>query len=74
MNSVSPSVYVRFASLYARDLCGTMQPQQNITTLAFNPNELSTTVGYQWDTSIIVTPTLGTNGTTMFTQAKWGDQ
>jgi hypothetical protein len=39
--SVSPSVYIGFTSLYAFDFCGKVGSVYTSTTVAFNPDELS---------------------------------
>ena len=76
MNSTSPSIYVVFESLYATDACGFFGPQYIATTLAFDQNELSTTVGYRWDAvnkTLAYDPQFIFDGQT-FTQATWEDQ
>ena len=46
-NSVSPSIYVAFNSLYATNLCGTVGTEVNeATTIAFAPSGLSTATDY----------------------------
>lgn len=69
----SPSVYVAFESLHARDYCGNTGANGGTITFAFDPGELSTTVGYKWDTDEFsdFPPTMGSEN---FTQANWGDQ
>ncbi|KAH8672859.1 hypothetical protein BGZ60DRAFT_405728 [Tricladium varicosporioides] len=41
-NSVSPSVYVAFTQLYAQNRCGQVGSNVMLTTLAFDPQDLST--------------------------------
>lgn len=41
-DSVSPSLYIGFSSLYAYDFCGTLGDVFTATTIAFAPDELST--------------------------------
>jgi hypothetical protein len=66
---------VRFESLYAEDFCGIMTAQNNITTVAFDPGELSTTVGYRWDTSMFsIPPSMVSFEEQNFTEATWDDQ
>ena len=44
---MSPSIYVAFQSLYATDLCGTVDGAvYSTTTLGFDPGELSTRIIY----------------------------
>ncbi|TVY81937.1 hypothetical protein LSUE1_G003636, partial [Lachnellula suecica] len=71
----SPSVYVAFQSLYATDLCGDVFSRVAGTTIAFAPDELSTTVGYRWDTSLYSSnpPIFYGSSGPIFTEADWAD-
>jgi hypothetical protein len=40
-SSVSPSVYIGFTDLHAVDLCSTVGRNIGLTTMAFDPTELS---------------------------------
>lgn len=73
--SVSPSIYVAFESLRAKDLCGPVGPTFSATTLAFDPTALSTSTGYHWDTAAYSTnqPMFYIESMT-FTQATFGDK
>ena len=49
INSISPSIYVAFNSLYATNLCGTVGTEVNsATTIAFAPDALSTAISYNY--------------------------
>ena len=47
--STSPSIYVRFSSLWAADRCGPIGTYIPSTILSFNPGELSTIEWPVWD-------------------------
>ena len=73
--SVSPSIYVAFESLRAKDLCGTVGPTFTSTTLAFDPTDLSTYTGWQWDTAAYSShEPVFYYPTPTFTQASWGNE
>jgi hypothetical protein len=75
-HSTSPSIYVAFQSLYAADFCGDVGTRVPVTTLAFDPSELSTTAAYQWDVSRFkLYPPLfyGPHGP-QFTAANWNNE
>ena len=67
-SSTSPSIYVAFKSLYATNLCGTLDSKAYQTTLAFAPGELSTAPGWKWNYTNV--PPFEN---TVFTKATWVD-
>ena len=73
--SISPSIYVAFSSLRATNYCGDVGPKYTATTIAFNPDELSTTMAYDYtlEHTSDHAPMFFTEGP-IYTQATWGDQ
>jgi hypothetical protein len=51
-----------------------MDQPKNATTIAFDPEELSTTTGYRWNTAIYSIDPMLVGGKQNFTRAVWGDQ
>lgn len=63
-----------FRSLYASDRCGAVELSHTPTTIAFSEGELSTAIGYYWDTEAYKNfpPYLDT--AKEFTAATWGTE
>jgi hypothetical protein len=72
ISSSSPSIYVAFNSLHVTDLCEDIGPKGGSITMAFDPNELSTTIGYIWNATVFTNEPWFSGQ--VFTQASWGDQ
>jgi hypothetical protein len=62
VTSISPSVYVGFTALSAYDYCGTVGPVYTNTTIAFDPDELSTVVDVPTTTEYYAFTSTATNG------------